>query len=209
MYARVTAFKTDPAKIDQGVTSFKEKAVPLAQAAPGYAGTALMVDRETGEGGGVTYWNTVADMNAAEQVGQRARRESSEAIGAEVTDVDRFEIVLVDRVSGQPTAPVFARVNQLYANPDRIDEGIAFLRNKVVPNLSKQKGYRSLVMGVNRMTGRCFVTSGWETAEDRAASEAAVVGQRQEAATIAGARDVDVMLLEVAFIELKQPTPAS
>jgi hypothetical protein len=61
------------------------------------------------------------------------------------------------------------------------------------------------VMGANRMTGRCFVTSGWETADDRAASEPAIVDQRREATTIAGAKDVEVTLFEVPFIEVKQP----
>jgi heme-degrading monooxygenase HmoA len=207
MYARVTSVKIDPAKLDQGVANFKEKVVPMARTAPGYAGVALLLNRETGEGGGVTYWNTLADMNAAEQVGQQARRQSSEATGAEVLDVDRFEIVLVNRVA-DPVAPLYSRVNQLYADPSRIEEAIAFVRDTAIPNLSTQKGYRSILMGVNRMTGRCFVTSNWETSEDRAASEPAAVGQRRQAATIAGAKDVEVTLFEVAFIEVKQPIVA-
>ncbi len=207
MYARVTAVKIDPAKMDQGIANFKEQVVPMARTAPGYAGAALLVDRDTGEGGGVTYWDTLADLNAAEQVGQQARRQSTEATGAEVLDVDRFEMVLVNRVAGS-AAPIFCRANQLYADTERIEEAIAFVRDRVTPNLSKLKGYRSIVMGVNRMTGRCFVTSGWDTADDRAASEPAVVDQRREATTIAGAKDVEVTLFEVAFIEVKQPTIA-
>lgn len=207
MYARVTTFKIDPAKLDQGIANFKEKVVPMARTAPGYAGVALLLDRESGEGAGVTYWDTLTDMNTAEQVGQQARRQSSEATGAEVVDIDRFEMVLVNRVA-DPVAPLYCRVNQLYADPRRIDEGIAFVRDKAIPNLSTRKGYRSILMGVNRMTGRCIVTSNWETSEDRAASEPAVVDQRREAATIAGAKDVEVTLFEVAFVEIKQPTVA-
>ncbi len=207
MFARVTSVKIDPAKLDQGIANFKERVVPMARTAPGYAGAALLVDRDTGEGGGVTYWDTLSDLNAAEQIGQQARRQSTEATGAEVIDVDRFEVVLVTRVAA-PTAPLFCRVNQLYADPQRIEEAIAFVRDSVIPNLSKLKGYRSIVMGVNRMTGRCFVTSGWETADDRAASEPAVVDQRREATNIAGAKDVEVTLFEVPFIEIKQPAVA-
>jgi hypothetical protein len=53
------------------------------------------------------------------------------------------------------------------------------------------------------------VTSNWETAEDRVASEPAVVDQRREEATIAGAKDVEWALFEVAFVEIKQLTVAS
>lgn len=204
MYARVTAMRVDPSRIDLGIMKFNE-VVPTLRPVPGYAGAALLLNRDTGEGFGVTYWDTLAHMNAAEQAGQRARQQSSEASGAEVTDVDRFDVVLVDRAA-DPSAPSFSRVNQLYGDLDRLEEGIAFVRDKVVPNLSKQKGYLSLLLGVNRMTGRMVVTSNWRTAEDRAASEAAVASQRTETARILRADQVEVMPLEVAVIEIRQPT---
>jgi heme-degrading monooxygenase HmoA len=204
MYARVTAMRVDPSRIDQGITKFNE-VLPTLRPVPGYAGAALLVNRDTGEGFGVTYWDTVAHLNAAEKAGLRARQQSSEATGAEVTDVDRFDMVLIDRAS-DPSAPSFARVNQLYGDLDRLEDGIAFLRDKVVPSLSKQKGYLSALMGVNRMTGRMLVTSNWRTAEDRAASEASVASQRTEAASVLRADPVEVMHLEVAAVEIKQPT---
>lgn len=207
MFVRMTSLKADPAKIDQGIATFKDRVVPTMRSVPGYAGAVLLLNRETGEGAGVTYWETLAHLNAAEQIGQQARRQSSEAMGGEVTDVDRFEMLLIDRAS-DPIAPSFSRINQLYADPNRVQEGIAFLRDRVLPNLSKQQGYRSLIAGVNRMTGRVMVVSSWTTAEARAASDAAVAGQRAEAARILGAGQVEVLLFEVPFIEIKQPTRA-
>lgn len=206
MFARATTFRSDPTRVAQTIASFKERLAPIG-AAPGYAGTAMLVDRATGDGYGVTYWDTVAHLNAAEQLGQEGRRQTRETAGVEVVDVDRFEMVLIDRAA-EPTAPVFSRVNQLYADPQRIDEAVAFLRDRALPAMSAFKGYRSLLMGVNRMTGRCVVTSSWATTEDRAASEAAVVDWRRQTATIARAKDVDVRLLEVPFVEIKQPTRA-
>jgi heme-degrading monooxygenase HmoA len=204
MYARATAVRIDPSRIDQGITKFNE-VVPTLRPVPGYAGAALLVNRDTGEGIGVTYWDTLAHMNAAEQAGQRARQQSSEVTSAEVTDVDRFDMVLVERAS-DPSAPSFSRVNQLYGDLDRLEEGIAFIRDMVTSNLSRQKGFLSLLFGVNRMTGRIVVTSNWRTPEDRAASEAAVASRRAEVARILRADQVEVMLHEVAVIEIKQPT---
>ena len=203
MYVRVTAVRVDPAKIDLGIANFQDRLVPAARAAPGYAMAALLIDRQTGEGGGATYWQTLADMNAAEQMGQQVRRQSSEATGAEVIDVDRFEVVLVDRAA-EPRVPTFSRINQLYADPGRIEEGIAFVRDRAIPTLRKQDGYISLLMGANRMTGRCLVTSNWTSAEARAASEMAVTDQRREAMTVAGATQVDVTLYEAVVMDIVQ-----
>ncbi|HYW24040.1 MAG TPA: hypothetical protein VE953_07730 [Terriglobales bacterium] len=207
MFARVTAVRSDPARVEQGIAGFKERVAPMVRAAPGYAGIAMLVDRDSGDGFGVTYWDTLADLNAAEQLGQEGRRQTRESIGAEVIDVDRFEMVLVHRAA-EPSTPVFSRVNQLYADPQRIDETIAFVRDRVVPAVSALKGYQSLLMGANRMTGRCVVSTAWKTPQDRAASEPAVLDQRRQAAAIAGAKDVEVRLLEVPFAEIKQATRA-
>src|SRR5215831_18335912 len=136
MFARVTAVRSDPARVEQGIAGFKERVAPMVRAAPGYAGIAMLVDRDSGDGFGVTYWDTLADLNAAEQLGQQVRRQSTEATGAEVIDVDRFEMVLVNRAA-EPSAPVFSRVNQLYADPQRIEEAIAFVRDRAIPTVSK------------------------------------------------------------------------
>ena len=48
MYLRVTHVRTDPAKLEEAVANFKERSVPGAQAAAGYAGIVLMVDRGSG-----------------------------------------------------------------------------------------------------------------------------------------------------------------
>ena len=111
MFARATTVRVDPTKVEQSIASFKERVAPIMRKAPGYAGIAMLVDRDAGEGVGVTYWDTVADLNAAEQIGLEGRRQTREAVGAEVVDVDRFEMVLINR-SAEPSAPVFSRVNR-------------------------------------------------------------------------------------------------
>lgn len=204
MYARVTLVKSDPAKLGAAITNFSEKVVPAAQKASGYAGSFLLINRETGQGAGGTYWETLETMNAAEQIGLEARRQSIEATGTEVLDVDRFEIFLADR-KGEPVAPTFARQTEIYADSQKIDGAIEFVRTSVRPNVAAQDGYRSLIGGVNRMTGRVFVTSNWKSAEARMASNEAIIRLRQEAAQIAGATTVSVDDWEVVFVEIKQP----
>jgi len=204
MYARVTLVKGDPADLDAAIANFGERVVPAASKASGYAGSFLLVNRETGEGAGGTYWDSLDAMNAAEQIGQEARRQSTESTGAEVLDVDRFEIFLADR-KGEPTVPTFSRQTQIYADPAKIDDAIAFVRSSVLTHVAAHDGYRSLIGGVNRMTGRVFVTSNWESPAARAASDQALSSQRREAADIAGASSIRVDEWEVVFVEI---TPA-
>jgi heme-degrading monooxygenase HmoA len=203
MYARVTLVKSDPAQLEAAIANFKEQVVPASRKAPGYAGSFLLINRESGEGAGGTYWDSLDAMNAAEDIGLEARRQSIKSLGTEVLDVDRFEIFLADR-KGEPVAPMFARQTQIYANTEKINEAIEFVRTSVQANVAAQIGYRSLIGGVNRMTGRVFVTSNWESAEARIASGDAVSGQRKEAAQIAGASTARVDEWEVAFVEVTQ-----
>lgn len=203
MYARVTLVKSDPSNLDAAIANFKEEVVPASRKGPGYAGAFLLINLETGEGAGGTYWQSLDAMNAAEQIGLESRRQSIESIGTKILDVDRFEIFIADR-KGEPVAPSFARQSQIYADPDKINDAIEFVRKSVLSNMAAQKGYRSLIGGVNRMTGRIVVTSNWESAEARTASQEAGTEQRQAAAQVAGAGSAQVDEWEVAFIDITQ-----
>jgi hypothetical protein len=113
-------------------------------------------------------------------------------------------LVIFERsaAAGEPRSGTFARPNELYAQPAKVDELISFMRRST-SSVLQQQGCRALVMGVNRMTGRSMVTSVRETAADREASEAAVTGLRKEAGELAGGGP-SVALREIAFVELKQ-----
>lgn len=67
-----------------------------------------------------------------------------------------------------------------------IDAGIKLTREKVVPLLKDQKGYRGLTASADR-AGRVFsVLSLWDTAADRDATESALGPVRAEAADVVG-----------------------
>ncbi len=202
VYLRATHVMTNPARLEEGIANFKETFMPGARAMSGYAGAVLMLDRDSGEGYAGTYWSDLASMNAAEQAARDFRRQSSQATGAEVLDVDRFEVVLAERRGA--TVPSFSRINELYGDPSRADAAIEHLRSNVVPHVSGMEGFISVVAFLNRMTGRTVVTTTWASAEARAASAQAVVGARREAAQAAGAGDVRVQEFEVVVLELKQ-----
>ena len=89
-------------------------------------------------------------------------------------------------------------------DPEKIDGAIKFIE-KSLPTLKAQKGYRGLIMNVDRMTGRGTVSSMWDSLADLEGSESKVSGLRRDAAEAAGAADVKVEIFEVAFADITQP----
>jgi len=69
---------------------------------------------------------------------------------------------------------------------DQIDDGVSFLREKVAPALSEQKGYRGLLAAADWSAGVVGILSFWETAADRDASESTAGKLRAEALHIFG-----------------------
>jgi heme-degrading monooxygenase HmoA len=202
MYLRVTRVQSPPDAIEKGIAYFKEKVVPAAKATPGNAGAVLLVDRKTGSAVGITFWETAQALSASEQMGITSRTQSAAAMGGSIVNVERFEQVIQERTQ-PPKAGAFVRLNTVAGAPEKTDNAIQFIQ-KSLPELKAQKGFRALLMNVDRMTGRSTVASIWDTLADLEASEPKVSGLRRDAADAAGAADVKVEIFETAFAEIKQ-----
>jgi heme-degrading monooxygenase HmoA len=202
MYGRITRIQIPPDAVDKGIAYFKEKVMPAARSAPGNAGAVLLVDRKNGTAVGITLWETTDALNASELFGVTSRTGSAAATGGSVINVERYQQVLADRA--QPArAGAFVRLNTLAGRPDKIDNLIRFMEQQL-PVIRAQKGYRALLMNIDRMAGRSMVSTVWDTLADLEASEPKVSGLRRDAAGVAGAADVRVEIFETAFAEIKQ-----
>src|SRR5690348_4835921 len=151
MYLRVTAFKSEPGKLDEGIAFLKNKIIPSLSKAPGYMGATCIVDREKSEGAASTLWESLEAMNNAEQLGQQARSQSSEATGLEVVDVDRFEITVLEMASPTPQVPSFSRLITAYGDPNKTDKVVEMLRGGLA-KIKQQPGFTAFAAGVNRAT---------------------------------------------------------
>ena len=203
MFARISRASASPDKLDQYVEFFVQNVVPQIKDLPGFVGAGALSDRVSGRAAAVTYWADAASMRATD-VTANANRERTAQLGVTTLDFQRYELVIVERVT-PAAANVFVRNNELDAALDKLDESIKFVRDQVVPNVRAQKGFRALLMGVDRQSGHCLVASIWETAADLEASESAVRDQRREAGTVAGASNVRTEQYEVMYLEMKQP----
>ena len=56
---------------------------------------------------------------------------------------------------------LFARTTTIKADPDKIDAGIAHVRDQVIPAVTAMDGCVGMSLLVNRVTGRCIATSAW------------------------------------------------
>jgi len=204
MHGRLTRTKATPGEdVEEAIRTFEERAAKPARETPGFRGLALLVNRETGDGVTITYWDDEAALNAsAERMKQLRESVVAQAGGSmTVTSVESGEIVSMER-AGDPRAGTFGRLNSLDAKLEQLDAAIAAYKADVVPLLKSLPGFRSVVMSVNRESGRVTVGSVWATEADRAASEAKVAELRKKTAATAGAPSATVELFEIVYADI-------
>lgn len=82
-----------------------------------------------------------------------------------------------------------------------IDEGIAVLRDTVVPELTAAKGFRGITVSGNRDTGDVGILGLWDSIEDLEASESTVAKVRQQTmAALGGSITTRIMELAVSVV---------
>jgi len=93
---------------------------------------------------------------------------------------------------------VFARVNRFQGPPERIDDAIRDVEDRVLPQVKQMEGVRGFLLLVDRESGKSLGISLWESEEAAARSEEAASRLRTESATRAGGELVSVERYEVA-----------
>jgi hypothetical protein len=95
---------------------------------------------------------------------------------------------------------VFARSTSINAQLSMINNGIAHVRDTVMPALSHIDGYLGLSLMMDRESGRCIVTSAWRSEDAMRRSGDRVTTVRDEAVGTFGASGADVEEWEVAVM---------
>ncbi|WP_347057402.1 hypothetical protein ABC795_11915 [Blastococcus sp. HT6-30] len=98
-----------------------------------------------------------------------------------------------------------ARSTTINADPNRLDAGIADVRDDVMPAVSDMDGYVGLSMLCDRGTGRCIVTTAWRSEEAMAATRDAVLRMREQAAEQFGAPPPEVREWKIAAMHRLHP----
>ena len=100
---------------------------------------------------------------------------------------------------------MFVRATTISADPSRLDAGIAYVRESLVPAVQAIPGNHGLSMIADRGTGVTTVTTAWETEEARAASEPLLAPYRADGVAVMGASTAVVELLELAVLDRLRP----
>jgi heme-degrading monooxygenase HmoA len=99
---------------------------------------------------------------------------------------------------------MYARTATLRGNPRAMDQAITFVNDEWLPSTTGLDGCTGMSMLAGRRSGRCIVTTGWETEQAMQASEEAMRASRAKLGKILGALPV-VSRWEVAVMHRAQP----
>ena len=210
MFIRATRVQAPPDKVQEAIQNFETSILKTVRATPGNQGAVLLINRQTGAGLGVTYWESAKAMAASEQMGMQTRTQSAKAVpGSQIVNVERAELMIMDRAAA-PKAGTFLRLVTVNGDPEKLDAAIVHIRNNSLPIAKALKGYRALVAAVDRQTGRLSASTTWDSMAELDASETKMAGTRAEAAKIAGAgpSDVQVEIFEGVVVDLSATVTA-
>ena len=94
---------------------------------------------------------------------------------------------------------MYARSTTVRGKPEAMDDGIAYVRDKVMPTVGDMDGCVGLSMLADRESGRCVVTTSWADHDAMRRSADGVMALRRRAAEIMGG-PAEVQEWEVAVM---------
>jgi heme-degrading monooxygenase HmoA len=94
MWARQTRVQADPAKLDQAIEQIRNTVQPALEQADGYKGFTVLIDRDSGELVGTSYFESREAVEASESAVRGPRDEAAQVAGAATPDVRFYEVVI-------------------------------------------------------------------------------------------------------------------
>jgi hypothetical protein len=95
----------------------------------------------------------------------------------------------------------------LELDPERVDEVIAELEERDVPEFKKLDGFRGFIVLVDRKRGKVVGASFWQTDDQMKNSESFVEGSRERAAERGGATEEPVVERYEVALDVFIPRP--
>jgi heme-degrading monooxygenase HmoA len=102
---------------------------------------------------------------------------------------------------------MYARTTTLQGDPRRLDDGIAHVRDRVMPAVMDMEGCIGMSMLADRESGRCIVTAAWQDEATLHAAAAGVQTMREQARDLLGADDMQVQEWEIAVMHRRHEAP--
>ena len=199
MYVRISRVQAPPERIGDLVETFRGKVLSDLRAMPGYAGCSMAADTSSGDAQVATFWDSREALEKGREQATGLRSIATEGI-ASITSVKEYEQLFMERFT-TPSPPAFLRVTRCTFDTSKVDQLASDMRNEAVPAVRALAGARALTAGVDRATGEGVVTSVWDSAANREASDSALDSLRRRIFEAAGAQQPEVSLYEVFVVE--------
>jgi hypothetical protein len=197
MFARVAAFDhRDIGQIDDLIGTIQGR-IRSGEELPGAKRLLMLIDRGAGTSLGITFFESEEAIRAAEPIFERMGDEIPEEKRGRRTSVETYEVAIDDIADGARAA----RVSSLEGSPGGIDEGISFIKEKILPEAADLTGWRGVVTLTDSKTGRAKTITFWDGSESLTASESRADELRAEAADAMGDTIAGVERYEVALHE--------
>ena len=95
-----------------------------------------------------------------------------------------------------------ARMSTLEGSPDEMDEGLRDVKERVLPVLQQQDGFKGFIAFGNRQSGELIGITFWESEQSMRASEEVGARTRSETAEDTGDTIANVQRYEVGLFEM-------
>ncbi|NIH80611.1 antibiotic biosynthesis monooxygenase [Amycolatopsis viridis] len=102
---------------------------------------------------------------------------------------------------------MFARSTTIQAQQDTLDAGLSHVRDETMPELMDMPGFVGLSLLIDRDSGRCIVTTSWESAEAMHDTADRVRPLRDRAMEVMGGGRPQVDEWEIAVLHRDHPAP--
>ncbi len=101
---------------------------------------------------------------------------------------------------------MYARSTTVRGDPQKLDDGTAYVRDEVMPTVQQMSGCVGLSMLCDRDSGRCIVTTAWADESAMHATEEAVRSMRERAGEMFGG-PIEVNEWEIAVLHRMHEAP--
>ncbi|MGZ6496970.1 MAG: hypothetical protein ACXVD9_12720 [Actinomycetota bacterium] len=93
MFARLTTIQGKPEKLEDAIRVIENDVIPGSKNLPGFKNGYWLADRKSGKVLALTMFETEKHMESSETAASQLRKSSTEKLGAEVKNVERFELI--------------------------------------------------------------------------------------------------------------------
>ena len=93
MFARVTVTRSSPERVNEMSRHIREQIIPKAKSLAGFKTGYWLINRKTGNGLTVTFWESEEAERASQSDAAKVREQAQKALGLQVVSVEAYEVI--------------------------------------------------------------------------------------------------------------------